>query len=50
VGRTHYTAAFSTAEESARKAVRKYDIKNADLVAADKDGHVTGGKPLRISN
>jgi hypothetical protein len=36
-------------EELAGKAVRKYDIKNADLVTINEDGHVIGGKPFAFA-
>lgn len=36
-------------EESARKVVRKEDIKNADLLNLDKDGKIVSGSQIRIS-
>lgn len=37
-------------DESAMKAVEQYGVKNAELVAVNEQGHVTSGKPLRLSN
>jgi hypothetical protein len=37
-------------EESARKVVRKFSIKNADLVTISDEGRVLAGRPIRLSN